>query len=143
MWSNPYAFSTFSAISELGVTALVLYVIISNLRGGPFRARLLLATLTFEILVNVTYMVNRTVVVAANHPNPLGHWVGVLGAVHGVLSLVALVGLIAISVLAFRAAKRGRSFFREYRGLTYAFIALWVLSVGSGELLYWAIWHGS
>ncbi len=44
MWSNPFAFSTFSAISELIVTALVLYVIIGNLRGGPFRAGLLLGT---------------------------------------------------------------------------------------------------
>lgn len=140
-WENPFAFSTFAAISELVVTTLVLYAIVGNLKGGPFRAGLLFATLTFEILVNVAYMVNRTVVVAVNHPNPLGEWVGLLGAFHGILSLVMLIGLIAISGLAYRASKQGRSFFREHRGLTYTFLVLWLISVGSGEVLYFAVWH--
>ncbi len=140
-WENPFAFSTFSAISELVVTALVLYVIVSNLKGGPFRAGLLFATLTFEIAVNVTYMISRALVVVRNAPNPLAEWVGLLGAFHGVLSLGMLIGLIAISVLAYRASKRGRSFFREHRRLTYAFLALWLISVGTGELLYFLIWY--
>jgi hypothetical protein len=141
VWSDPYLFSTFSAGSELIVTVLVLYVIISNLRGGPFRAGLLFATLAFEILVNVSYMINRSVVVAAHHPNPLAHWVGLLGAFHGILSLVMLIGLITISVLAYRASRRNISFFQRHKGLTYTFIALWLLSVGSGEVLYFVIWY--
>ena len=142
MWDNPYAFSTFAAISELIVTALVLYVIISNLRGGPFRAGLLFATLTFEVFVNVAYMINRSLVVATNHPNPLAHWVGLLGAFHGMLSLVMLIGLIVISILAYQASKRGVSFFQQHRGLTYTFIVLWLISIGSGELLYFVVWYG-
>lgn len=141
MWDNPYAFSTFAAISELVVTALVLYVIISNLRGGPFRAGLLFATLTFEVFVNVAYMINRSIVVATSHPNPLAHWVGLLGAFHGMLSLVMLIGLIVISILAYRASKRGISFFQQHRGLTYTFLVLWLISVGSGELLYFVVWY--
>jgi hypothetical protein len=140
MWSNPFAFSTFAAISELIVTTLVLYVIIENLRGGPFRAGLLFGTLTFEVFVNVAYMINRSVVVATNNPNPLAHWVGLLGAFHGVLSLVMLIGLIVISVMAYRASKQGASFFRERRGLTHAFLVLWLISVTSGEVLYFAVW---
>lgn len=138
---NPFAFSTFSALSELVVTALVLYVIFTSLRGGPLRWRLLAVTLTFELLVNVAYMVQRTVVVAVHHPNPLGEWLGVLGAFHGLLSLVMFLGLIAISILAYRAERRGESFFRRRRGLTWTFVVLWLVSVLSGEVIYLAVWR--
>lgn len=67
MWSNPFAFSTFSAISELIVTV--------------------------------------------------------------------------ISVMAYRASKQNISFFQRHRGLTYTFLALWLISVGSGEVLYFAVWY--
>jgi len=141
MWSNPYYFSTFSAASELVVTALVLFVIITSLRGGPFHTRVLFGTLAFEISVNVAYMIHRTVVITTHGSNPLAHWIGILGALHGVLSLVMLLGLIGLSVVAYRASKQGRSFFREHRGLTYAFIVLWLISIGSGEVIYFAVWH--
>jgi len=140
--ADPFRFSTFSAVSELIVTAIVLYVIVSNLRGGPLRWKLLFGTLAFEVFVNVTYMVHRSVVITANHPDPLGDWVGILGAFHGVLSLIMLVGLLIMSGLAYRTARRGESYFRNRRGLTHTFVALWVISVGSGELLYVLVWGG-
>jgi len=140
--ADPFRFSTFSAVSELIVTAIVLYVIVSNLRGGPLRWKLLFGTLAFEVFVNVTYMVHRSVVITANHPDPLGDWVGILGAFHGVLSLIMLVGLLIMSGLAYRAARRGEAYFRNRRGLTHTFVALWVISVGSGELLYVLVWGG-
>lgn len=141
MFGNPFYFSTFSAISELFVTALVLYVIISNMRGESLRWKLLFGTLTFEILVNVAYMVNRTVVIATNHPAPLADWIGQLGAFHGILSLVMLIGLIIIAIIAFRASQRNIQYFQEHRTLSIVFIVLWLISVGSGEVLYFAVWH--
>ena len=140
MFSNPIYFSTFAALSELVVTAFVLTVMITNLRGQALRSKLLFGTLAYELLVNITYMVQRTVVVAENHPNPLSEWVGVVGALHGVFSLVMFVGLIVVSVLAYRASKRGVAFFQQHRQLTVVFIALWLLSVGSGEVVYFLVY---
>jgi len=59
---------------------------------------------------------------------------------HGVFSLVMFVGLIVVSVLAYRASKRDVAFFQQHRQLTVVFIALWLLSVGSGEVVYFLVY---
>ncbi len=141
MLSNPYYFSTFAAISELFVTTAVLTVIISNLRGHPLRWKLLWGTLAFELFINVSYMVSRTVVIAQNDPAPLSSWIGVLGALHGILSLVMFVGLIILALLATRTLRRGEAFFQKHQALSLVFIVLWLISVGSGEVIYLAVWH--
>ncbi|HEY5597008.1 MAG TPA: hypothetical protein VIL47_07060 [Candidatus Bipolaricaulota bacterium] len=141
MLSNPFYFSTFSAISELVVTALVLFVIFDNARGNPLRWKLLFGTLTFEVLVNVAYMVNRSLVIVENHPGPPTHWVTWLGAFHGIISLIMLIGLIVLAVLAYRSAKRGSAYFQQRPTLTGVFVALWLISVASGEVLYVAVWQ--
>lgn len=141
MFSNPFYFSTFSAVSELVVTALVLFVVLGNMRGRPLRWKLLFGTLTFEVLVNVAYMVNRTLVVVENHPAPLTHWVTLLGAFHGIMSLVMLIGLIGLAIFAYRAAKQGAAYFQQRPTLTGVFVALWLISVVSGEVLYVAVWQ--
>ena len=141
MFGNPFYFSTFAAISELIVTAIVLYVIIGNMRGQPLRWKLLFGTLTYELLVNITYMVERTIVVATNHPDPLGEWVTLLGAFHGILSLFMFIGLIIISVLAFRASRQNIAYFQKRPILTSAILVLWMLSIISGEILYFVVWQ--
>lgn len=141
MFGNPFYFSTFAAFSELVVTAIVLQVIISNMRGEPLRWKLLFGTLAYELLVNITYMVERTVVVTTNHPDPLGNWVGILGAVHGILSLIMFVGLVVISMMAFRASRKNVAFFQNYKGLTLFFVVFWLISIISGEVLYFAVWQ--
>lgn len=143
MLDNPFYFSTFSAISELIVTALVLSVIFDNLKGNPLRWKLLFGTLAFELAVNVMYMVQRTIVVAENHPDPLGNWVSVLGALHGILSLVMFIGLIWLAVLAYRASRQGIAYFQQRAGLTWVFVVLWIISVASGEVIYFAVWGPS
>lgn len=45
-----------------------------------------------------------------------------------------LIGLIALSILAYRAF--------QHRGLTYTFLVLWLIGVGSGELLYFVVRYG-
>lgn len=141
MFSNAYYFSTFAAISELFVTAAVLTVIIGDLRGHPLRWKLLWGTLAFELFINISYMVSRAIVIAQNDPAPLASWIGVLGALHGILSLIMFVGLVILALLATRAFRRGQAFFQEHRALSYVFIALWLISVGSGEVIYLAVWH--
>lgn len=138
---DSFIFSTITAISELVVTAIVLFVIFDNVKGNPLRWKLLFGTLAFEVLVNVTYMVMRAVVVMENHPEPLGNWVTLLGAFHGILSLVMLIGLIVMSIFAYQASKQKIAYFREKRALTYLFVALWGVSIASGEVLYFAVWN--
>ncbi len=126
-------FSTFSAIAELFVTAGVLYIVITNYRGQGFAWKLAAGVIVFEFSVNMMYMIYRmreTQVQA--EPHPLGGFM----AAHGILSLLVFILLVVFSYLAFVAWRRDRYFFRDHPALTWSFLALWMLSVGSGEALY-------
>ncbi len=136
-----FTFSTITALSELAVTAIVLYVIFDNLKGNALRWKLLSITLAYEVFVNVFYMVYRAVVVVENHPEPLSSWVTLLGAFHGILSLVMLIGLIVMAFFAYQASKKGIPYFRNHKELTYLFVGLWAISIASGELLYFVVWN--
>jgi len=138
---DSFTFSTITALSELIVTVIVLYVIFDNLKGNPLRWKLLSITLAYEVFVNVFYMVYRAVVVVENHPEPLGNWVTLLGAFHGILSLIMLIGLIVMAVFAYQASKKDIAYFKERKALTYLFIGLWMISIASGEALYFAVWN--
>jgi hypothetical protein len=61
------AFSIFSAVSELFVTAGVLWIIRRNWTRQPFPLGLFLAVALFEALVNVLYMANRASQAAIGH----------------------------------------------------------------------------
>lgn len=130
------AFSTFSAISELFVTAAVFYFFSMALRRNDFRWALIGITIAFETLFNITYMASRLGQSAqANLPQPA--WVVALLAGHGTLSLAMFLGLIAFILIAYRRHRvEGINLFATRRRLTYAFLALWTLSVLSGELIY-------
>lgn len=132
------AFSVFSAISELIVTAIVLYTIISNLRGQSFKWRLLGGCLVFELCVNVMYMINRAGKIDAGETLPAG--LGALFAVHGTLSLVMFAALVLLYLMATFDHKAGqRTWFQRHVGATWALIGLWILSVGSGEAAF--VWR--
>ncbi len=128
-------FSIFSAISEIFVTIIVLYVIVGALRGGPLRWKLLGGALIFEIAVNVIYMAIRA---AKTDADPqLASWMKLLAAGHGILSLLMLVGLIVMFLLAVVDEKSGRpGWFRRNAGVTWGFLVLWLISVASGELFF-------
>jgi len=110
-------FSIFSAVSELFVTAGVLYVIRRNWTRQPFPFALFLTVALFEALVNVMYMANR----AAAATSPAAKEVLSIGmkiayACHGLLSLVAYLVFPVLGVLAYQAQKAGRWFFRPRPG---------------------------
>lgn len=130
------AFSIFSAVSELLVTAAVLYVIISNMRGDVLKWKLLFGTLAFEIFVNVSYMFYRTSAIAAETTEALTPALRTLAAFHGGLSFVMLLSLIMLSFIAYRQALLGRHYFQEHKAVSVIFIVWWLISVGSGELLF-------
>lgn len=129
------AYSVFSAVSELFVTAAVFYVLWRGYARNQFRGALLAIILAFETLVNVTYMAYRLAIpsdAAADGPE----WLGPVGALHGILSLAMLIGLAFLGWLAAAHYKDGENFFREHKGTTWTFVGLWLVSILSGEFLF-------
>jgi uncharacterized membrane protein YdfJ with MMPL/SSD domain len=127
-------FSTFSAIAEIFVTIGVLYVVFKNYAGQGFPWKLATGVIVFEFSVNMMYMIFRMRETSASgEPSPYAPFM----AIHGSLSLLVFILLAVFSYLAYNAMKRDRHFFREHPAITWSFVALWMLSVGSGEVLYY------
>jgi len=130
-------YSLFSAVSELFVTAGVFYVIRRNWTRQPFPFALFLTVSLFEALVNVMYMASRSA--AASSPQTkeaLSTGMKIAYAGHGLLSLIAYLIFVVLGVLAYQEQKAGRWFFPERPALTWSFLALWVISIGSGEVIF-------
>ncbi len=134
-------FSLFSAVSELFVTAGVLFVVRRNWTRRLFPFALFLTVALFEGGINVMYMASRASEAAAVHA---GHAVAstlpvgmkIAFAAHGLLSLLAYLVFVVLGVFAHQESQRQRWFLREHPGLTWTFIVLWVISIGSGEVLF-------
>ena len=133
---SPFLFSTLTAISELGVTSCVFYLVYSNLRRKPFPFRLGVGLLIFEFSVNMLYMIYRM-----QHPSHLAlpQWLKMTAAVHGSLSLLVFILLAIVVFVANAEYRRGRFFFLNHPMVTSLFVLLWLASVGSGEMLYYYI----
>ena len=128
-------FSIFSAISELGVTAGVLWIIRRNWTARRFPLGVFLGVVLFEALVNVLYMANRAAQ-AASGGETISRGMRLFYAGHGMLSLVTFVAFVVLALLAYQEQNSGRWFFRERPGLTWTFVALWMVSVLSGEAIF-------
>jgi hypothetical protein len=57
-------------------------------------------------------------------------------ALHGMLSLLAYLVFVILGVLAYQDQKEGRYWFRERPAVTWTFLAVWIISIGSGEVLF-------
>jgi len=131
---NAPFFSTFSAISELFVTASVLYIIISNYKGKPFAWKFAAAVIVFEFSVNMLYMIIRMQDVPGE--SGAGSTYALAAAFHGTLSLLMFILLVIFTFLATSAQKKGEFYFAERPRLTFGLLALWTISVTTGEGLY-------
>lgn len=129
------AFSTFSAIAELFVTAGVLYVVHRSYTRKRFEWQLATALIVFEFSVNMMYMISRMSDASGGHEQVSSGY-AMFMAGHGMLSLVVFVLFVVYAYLAQVASKRQRHFFAEHPVLAWSFVGLWMLSVGSGEALY-------
>ena len=130
-------FSIFSAVSELFVTAGVLYVVHRNWTRRAFPFALFLAVSLFEGLVNVMYMANRSATASSPHAaEALSTAMKIGYAAHGLLSLVAYLVFVVLGTLAHQEQKAGRWFFPDHPKLTWTFLVLWAISIGSGEAIF-------
>ena len=130
-------FSLFSAISELFVTAGVIYVIRRNWTRRTFSLGIFMGVALFEAFVNVLYMANRAAEATsgvARHAIEPG--LRLFFAVHGLLSLLAYLVFVVLGVLAYQEQRRGRFFFREYPAVTWTFVVVWTISIVSGEVIF-------
>jgi hypothetical protein len=128
-------FSIFSAVSELFVTAGVVYVLYRNWTQRPFPLALFLAVAVFEAFVNVLYMANRAARAAAG-TEAISTGMKIAFAAHGLLSLLAYLVFVVLGVIAWQEQRAGRYFFRERPGLTWTFAVVWAISVISGEVMF-------
>ena len=128
-------FSLFSAVSELFVTAGVLWILRRNWTRRPFPLGAFLAVALFEALVNVLYMAKRAAQ-AATGAHAVAPGMKVFFAAHGLLSLLAYLMFVVLGVFAWQEQRAGRWFFRERPGLTWTFVAVWLVSIVSGEAIF-------
>jgi len=133
-------FSTVSTIAEFFVTCAVFYIVLTDYKRRPFPWKLATGVVIFEFSVNMLYMIVRM----REHSGDSGGgssgggftpWVAFMAA-HGILSLLVFILLAVFSYLAFVAWKRDRHFFAEHPKLTWSFLGLWIMSVGSGWVIY-------
>jgi hypothetical protein len=88
-------------------------------------------------MVNVMYMANRSAAASApGTAEAMSTGMKIGFALHGLLSLVAYLVFVVLGVLAYQEFKAGRWFFRDRPALTWSFLVLWVISIGSGEVLF-------
>lgn len=130
---SPSAFSTFSAIAEIFVTAGVFYVVWTSYKGREFPWKLAAGVAVFEFSVNMLYM---TTQMKTHASGGAPTFFSILAAVHGMLSLLIFAMFVVLVFLAYFAQRRGESYFRDRPALTWTFLILWTLSVGSGEVFY-------
>lgn len=135
--ANPPLFSTFSALTELVVSLAVYWFFWRGMRFADYRWGLIAVAIAYETLFNITYMVSRLFThdegVTHEHPG----WVTAFVAAHGLLSLVMFAGLIGYVIWARRRFVAGLANpLAARRRLSQAFLALWTLSVASGEAIY-------
>jgi len=128
-------FSIFSAVSELFVTAGVLFVVRRNWTRRRFPGVLFLAVALFEALVNVLYMADRAAQ-ASSGAETLAPAMKLFYAGHGLLSLLAYIAFVIFGVFAYQDQKRQRWFFRERPALTWTFLVVWTVSILSGEAIF-------
>jgi len=129
-----FAFSTFSAITELIVTAAVFTYLWQGWRNDRLLTGLITGALVYEIAVNVAYMTFRIISPPTTHVYP--GWVEAVLPWHGILSLLMLLGLIGLVIEAHRFGKRGENVLRLRPRTTLGFALLWTVSIVSGELIY-------
>lgn len=125
----------FNAGAELIVAAVVLYAIISHLRGGRFPAQLLGAALLFELCIVIAYRFMQ--VAGVDTGLELTVAAQKLLTAQGFASLLTFLGLAILFVLAAADVNAGRrSWFQRNVAPAWTFVGLWLATVLSGEALF-------
>lgn len=131
----PPLFSTITLITELFVTASVLFVFYKSITTGVFPKKLAFFTLAYEIVFNISYMLYSSIT-RESHEKTGFTWKTGLAIFHGTLSLVMFVSLIIFFVLAYRGYKKNSNYFKVHKMASIFFLFFWFTSIISGIVLY-------
>lgn len=135
----PPLISTLTLFAELVVSAIIYLTLFVGYKRGKFLTIPAFGALIYETLFNITYMVSRSPDhVKSAVVTPL-HLV-ILGAAHGILSLIMFACLIVFFILAWKNYNKGVNYFREHKTITYLFAVLWTFSILSGILFFLLIY---
>ena len=131
---NPPLLSTITLAAELFIFSAILYIFYKGYEGRVFPFSLAYFAIVYEVVFNIGYMIYRSV--GLKSADNLSTNLKILGAVHGILSLVVFVALVILMLLAIKNYKRGINYFREHSKLSFLVIGFWIISLASGFLLY-------
>lgn len=128
-------FSLFSAISEVFVTAGVLYAIVRAVRGKGLPKLLLGVVLLFELCVNIVYMAGRAS--QADRSTELSTAMKLFFAFHGTLSLLMFLSIAIIYLLSlYGESKEKENWFYRHPRWSWVLVFFWMVSVLSGETIF-------
>lgn len=131
-------FSIFSAISELFVTAGVLYAIIRAIQGKGLARWVLGGTLLFEASVNIIYMAGRAS--AADQSTELSAMEKLFYAGHGTLSMLMFLALaVAYMWSLYTESKKQENWFYRHPRWAWTLVVFWMISVTTGEAIF--VWR--
>lgn len=137
----PPPFSTLSAATELLVTAAVAWFFYQAFRRQSYRFGIMTAALVYETVFNIAYMVSRLSAHEGTESEPRPGWYIGFIAFHGLLSLVMFVGLVALVIWAYMERRAGEAHpLGRHPRFSAVFLALWGVSILSGELIYGMYW---
>ena len=130
---NAPLLSNVSLITELLVSASVIYTFYQGYKHNKFPTTLVSITLLYEILFNISYMATRT---KSQVGSRTFNFDVLLAIIHGTLSLIMFVALIVFMMIAWGRYKKGQNYFKDHKILTWVFLFFWTFSVLSGVLFY-------
>lgn len=136
----PPLYSTFSAITELIITAAVVWFFWSAIKHGKYRWGIIAGALFYETMFNITYMTARFF---GDHGPSADYaaWYSAFLAFHGILSLLMFIALVTFVIWAFDQTGKDRANpIGERPKLAIMFLALWGISILTGEIIYALQW---
>lgn len=127
------AYSTFALVTELLVSTAVFYTFYQGYKHNKFPKKIALGALAYEVLFNISYMAYK-LPEHESHFSETGR--KILGAVHGSLSLLMFLSLIAFFILATINYAKDTNYFKKHKVLTFVFLTFWSISIITGIIFY-------
>jgi hypothetical protein len=135
---HPPLLSTITLIAELFIFGAISYVFYKGYEGRVFPFGLAYFTIIYEVIFNIGYMIYRSF--GLKSAPSLSHQLKILGAVHGILSLLVFSAVIIFMILAIRNYKKGMNYFQVHSRFTATLLFFWIISLASGMLLYFKVY---
>ena len=122
--------SSVMAVAEALITMGVVYIFVSNLHGSRFPGKFALGVVVAEAGIIIASLIFKSELLQS--AGELAAW----AAARGTFALIVFHLLMIYCLLAYRSDRLGVPFFKTKPRRAYAFLALWMLSFLSGEILY-------